>query len=565
MKKIILSLTMIAFATGIIHAQNTFPATGSAGIGTTAPNVSSLLEIKSTTKGLLIPRMTTKQKNLIASPALGLLVYQTDSTTGFYYYNGTSWKAIAGTAVTETDPQVGTITTGKIPRWDGSALSTGAIYDNGNYTGVAVTPDSKYRFNSRTTQSGEFEVLGKSAIRGESNGYSGLTNNIHATGYLGVKQPSAIYSVLIGFSNSELGHLGVFGVKEFDTTQGAGVYGWTRGGAEYNYGTMGVSTSNSGNNYGTYGKAIGNGGLNTGVFGKAEDGPANFGVFGTANTTTGQFGYGVYGSASGTGTNHAGYFVGHVNISNDGEALTVTGTEPLLMMKNGSSNIGYLKASDGNFTIGASSPANMTFRMGGTDKMVINSGGRFLLNGSTVSTGIVNIKGSNELLNLNGTDPLLQFTSGATKIGYLRTDGVNVKLSVNSTNTNGNLQFLTQNKTRLWILPDGKISISDDGKVANGYLLNIKGKAIAEEVLVELNGSWPDYVFAKDYKLMSFSQLREYVSTNNHLPQIPAAAEMKDGIALGNMNKLLTEKVEELTLYILQLHDEIEQLKKKVQ
>src|SRR6185436_1534761 len=140
-----------------------------------------------------------------------------------------------------------------------------------------------------------------------------------------------------------------------------------------------------------------------------------------------------------------------------------------------------------------------------------------------------------------------------------------VKLSVNSTNTNGNLQFLTQNKTRLWILPDGKISISDDGKVANGYLLNIKGKAIAEEVLVELNGSWPDYVFAKDYKLMSFSQLREYVSTNNHLPQIPAAAEMKDGIALGNMNKLLTEKVEELTLYILQLHDEIEQLKKKVQ
>jgi len=84
-------------------------------------------------------------------------------------------------------------------------------------------------------------------------------------------------------------------------------------------------------------------------------------------------------------------------------------------------------------------------------------------------------------------------------------------------------------------------------------------------VLVELNGSWPDYVFAKDYKLMNFSQLREYVSTNNHLPQIPAAAEMKDGIALGNMNKLLTEKVEELTLYILQLHDEIEQLKKKVQ
>ncbi len=77
--------------------NNTFPSTGSAGIGTTAPNASSLLEIKSTTKGLLIPRMTIKQRNAIASPATGLLIYQTNSTPAFYYYSGTAWQAVSAT------------------------------------------------------------------------------------------------------------------------------------------------------------------------------------------------------------------------------------------------------------------------------------------------------------------------------------------------------------------------------------------------------------------------------------------------------------------------------------
>ena len=79
-----------------VHAQtNKFPSSGAAGIGTTTPNGSSLLEIKSTTKGLLIPRMTLTQRNAIASPATGLLIYQTNSTPGFYFYNGSVWKAVS--------------------------------------------------------------------------------------------------------------------------------------------------------------------------------------------------------------------------------------------------------------------------------------------------------------------------------------------------------------------------------------------------------------------------------------------------------------------------------------
>lgn len=55
------------------------------------PDTSAILDIKSTVKGLLIPRMTTAQKTAIITPAIGLMVYQTDGTKGFYYYTGTTW------------------------------------------------------------------------------------------------------------------------------------------------------------------------------------------------------------------------------------------------------------------------------------------------------------------------------------------------------------------------------------------------------------------------------------------------------------------------------------------
>ena len=98
MKKIFYLLAAGVFITNYLSAQtNTFPTTGSAGIGTVAPDASSLLEMTSTTKGLLIPRMTIAQRNAIAAPATGLLIYLTDGTKGFYYYSGTAWAAVGST------------------------------------------------------------------------------------------------------------------------------------------------------------------------------------------------------------------------------------------------------------------------------------------------------------------------------------------------------------------------------------------------------------------------------------------------------------------------------------
>ncbi len=67
-------------------------------------DTSAMLDISSTTKGLLLPRMTTEQRTGIATPATGLLVYQTDGDSGFYYYNGTSWFLLVTSAV-NTDRQ----------------------------------------------------------------------------------------------------------------------------------------------------------------------------------------------------------------------------------------------------------------------------------------------------------------------------------------------------------------------------------------------------------------------------------------------------------------------------
>ena len=82
----------------VLNSANIFNNGSSIGIGTVAPNASAALEVNSTTKGFLLPTMTQTQRNAISTPATGLLIYQSDNTPGFYYYNGSAWTAIAGAA-----------------------------------------------------------------------------------------------------------------------------------------------------------------------------------------------------------------------------------------------------------------------------------------------------------------------------------------------------------------------------------------------------------------------------------------------------------------------------------
>jgi hypothetical protein len=105
---------------------------------------------------------------------------------------------------------------------------------------------------------------------------------------------------------------------------------------------------------------------------------------------------------------------------------------------------------------------------------------------------------------------------------------------------------------------NGYVAIGSDD-YATGYMLSVHGDVICEELRVELVADWPDYVFAEDYELMTIPQLESFIAEYGHLPNIPPAEEIEDaGFDVGEMQKLMMEKIEELSLYIIEQNKELE-------
>lgn len=111
------------------------------------------------------------------------------------------------------------------------------------------------------------------------------------------------------------------------------------------------------------------------------------------------------------------------------------------------------------------------------------------------------------------------------------------------------------------------ISITTDMNVGIGTAtpdakLTVNGTIHAKEVLIDLNGPLADYVFEPDYVLPSLSKVKQYIQENKHLPDIPSATQVEqEGMSVGDMQNLLLQKIEELTLYTIELKEEIERLK----
>jgi hypothetical protein len=103
---------------------------------------------------------------------------------------------------------------------------------------------------------------------------------------------------------------------------------------------------------------------------------------------------------------------------------------------------------------------------------------------------------------------------------------------------------------------------------ATGYVfkgnrtLNVLGGILTDSIRVALSGSWSDYVFADDYQLKTPGELASFIKTNKHLPNVPSAKEVaNNGVDLVEMNAKLLEKIEELTLYMLQQQKQINELR----
>jgi hypothetical protein len=114
--------------------------------------------------------------------------------------------------------------------------------------------------------------------------------------------------------------------------------------------------------------------------------------------------------------------------------------------------------------------------------------------------------------------------------------------------------------------PAAKLDVAGTGRFSNSVTIS-SGDLIVSNGSVRIK-TWaleaPDYVFEKDYNLPSLKEVEKHVTAEKHLPGIPSAKEMKNnGMDLTEMNMLLLKKVEELTLYTIQLNNKIEQLQKK--
>ena len=120
----------------------------------------------------------------------------------------------------------------------------------------------------------------------------------------------------------------------------------------------------------------------------------------------------------------------------------------------------------------------------------------------------------------------------------------------------GNLAFATGNSEQMRITANGNVGIGTPNPTTK---LAVAGTIQAYEVMVQTG--WADYVFDSSYELKPLAVIASYIQQNKHLPNIPSAEEVsRNGIALGEMNKKLLEKVEELTLYAIKQSEQIKEL-----
>ncbi|WP_131535581.1 hypothetical protein [Pedobacter nototheniae] len=142
--------------------------------------------------------------------------------------------------------------------------------------------------------------------------------------------------------------------------------------------------------------------------------------------------------------------------------------------------------------------------------------------------------------------------SNTTNYGLLITGGRNLP---------GQLDFGVENK--FYVMGDGNVLIGKTSQTNPAYKLDINGKARANEIVVNTTGA--DFVFENNYELRPLTEIETFVKQNKHLPEIPTAKTMQEeGVGVSELQTKLLQKVEELTLYIIQQQKEIDELKKKL-
>ncbi|MES2648259.1 MAG: hypothetical protein V4717_15390 [Bacteroidota bacterium] len=235
-------------------------------------------------------------------------------------------------------------------------------------------------------------------------------------------------------------------------------------------------------------------------------------------------------------------------IQNIGDDIRM-GTNPgnatgLLMFRTNGLTRGVFTGT-GQFGIGTLVPEAKLHIIGGVDASLVTNG--FVELGTSTAANLV--LDNNEIqARTNGaaSDLFLNYGGGGVRIGN------GPFTSAHQLGVEGNAVITGNLRVGATSLP-------------SGFSLGVDGKIICTEVMVRLVSNWPDYVFSDRYKLRSISNLEQYIQENKHLPGIPSATDLQtNGLTLGEMQKLQMEKIEELTLYLIQLKKDIGAMEQKL-
>lgn len=473
-----------------------------------APDNSAMLDIKSNSKGLLIPRMTTLQRTGIVSPAIGLTVFDTD-TYGNWIYRGDvngGWQELLTTLN---------------KHWD---INGSHVYNNnvGNVGIGTNSPPEKLSINGTNPK---IQLLHESAVKGfigvlgdDFRIGTNITDGKLIFHTKGADRVVITRSGLVGIGTmNPVEDLTMDGLNPTFQLQSAGVSTGFIKSASGNHLVIGTNNTNTSGNLLLQTKAVSR----------------------VTIDETGRVGIGTTTPTS---------------------VLTVNGTNPILQIRNDDVDKGFIQLSGDDIKIGTNISnvgGRFFIRTNGADRMVLDNNGKVGIGTTSPFYPLV----------INATNPAISLNIAEARYGFIGVDPTTKDLVIEKSSLGSGKLMINANGGTVWgiHLTENGYFHYGSGLTPAGYPFSSQGKILAPEFVALAVGSWPDYVFDQKYQLKPLSEVKQYIDQNKHLPGIPAAAVLeKEGVPLADMTKRMMEKIEELTLYILQQQEQIDELKKQV-
>lgn len=536
------------------------------------PHPSAVLELDGGgTKGILIPKVTAVQRGNLPSPAQGLLVYQTDGVSGFYVNR----SSIPATPNWSLLGEGGSF-------WQSTVLPNNVANTNSGSVGIGSGNTSQAKFMVKGTDGDAQAIFGldypgisvessppaigfnnyyKDGRKYMATGHAATLTMDHTTGnfiFTGNGTGNAGNNVVAYTTLATLTQAGRLGIGVLPALAGLQVDAKVGAiNALFGSNTSGIAIESNypGIGFNSYYNA-GRKAINTGFGGLLGQDPS-----------TGRF-YIMTSATSVTGQGTAMPIVDRLVISGSGN-IGIEGNSdpkaPLSFANTVGNKIALFgDASVAHYGLGMqgallqlyTNASNADISMGYGSSGTFTEKYRFGNNGYlNIKNGRIRFTGQYDAVNPQG----IEFTN-------LAGDALKGYIGQFDNNQMGFYGYPGAGWSLLFNQTTGQLNLGATRNANDvSYKLNVGGKILAEEVRVQLQSLWPDYVFKSNYHLMPLNELNIFIKENEHLPGIPGAAEMeKSGLELGEMQRKMVEKIEELTLYILELKREVDMLKAKV-